>query len=614
MITLLDNNDKEELNKKIDDNVSELKSDLGNLCDNIGVVLSVKKMNNAQSTGKIKDVIQLLSGLTLLKDVEYTIAFDLSAVTTEPIYCYLYDGDGTRLYALNINAGDINGVFRYTPVNDIAGAYITFQSRAIDVTVYVTFDRTYYPKSKIDKLVETTENFNTKFDAVSNELGINLYHPVTGKADSIGDIKTKVVLASASLVKDTEYILDFSLNKETTNPVYCYLVDDDGNNIVSTAITVGNKVVKALYKATEDMSTNIIFQTKSADVSVSTTMTEIFYPNISALNKDEKELIIQAKRRLNDTDTETPSRAYLNHPNTLTLLHFSDIHNDAMNLRRIVDFADDMKHYLDDVVCSGDMVDNFTDDFTWWNNTEGAESVLCCIGNHEIVYQEGGENKRDTPQSNIFAKFFSNIENWGVNYTSGKCYWFKDYDDAKIRLIALHVQLYYSSESENAEQIEWYRNTLNEAKINGYSVIVLEHFPATNSISTRIDCNFTAKDGLLGNGITTAVMNTTQEFINAGGDFICYLCGHSHLDVIFTHNDYPNQIFVSVANASLEHYYSDFERVKGMKSQDCFNVFTADVTTNTIKLVRIGSNTDLYLRSRKCLVINYKTKEVISSS
>ena len=69
----------------------------------------------------------------------------------------------------------------------------------------------------------------------------------------------------------------------------------------------------------------------------------------------------------------------------LVLLHFSDIHNDVVNLRRVMEFASHYAPYLDDVLLTGDIAGG---DWSEWSEemdaVPGFHRVLKLLGNHDV--------------------------------------------------------------------------------------------------------------------------------------------------------------------------------------------------------------------------------------
>ena len=153
------------------------------------------------------------------------------------------------------------------------------------------------------------------------------------------------------------------------------------------------------------------------------------------------------------------------------------------------------------------------------------------------------------------------------------------------------------------EQAIWFANTLEDARKNGYAVIVLDHYiPYTY---TKFECPFNSiKPDAKSND--TRVVSAVSTFIKNGGEFIAYLCGHTHKDYCgVIEYDETKQIFICCASGSDKQSASDMARVQGTKSQDCFNIECFDTTNKIIKVYRIGADEDLTLRKKETLCIDY---------
>ena len=108
--------------------------------------------------------------------------------------------------------------------------------------------------------------------------------------------------------------------------------------------------------------------------------------------------------------------------------------------------------------------------------------------------------------------------------------------------------------------------------------------------------------------------DAVDDFINAGGEFVCWLCGHMHYDQIGTLTTHPNQIFIAVGTANNGAPWQDMPRIKETQSYDLFNIMSVDPVNKVIKIERIGATTDTYGRKHDYVSINYATKSLIATS
>lgn len=330
----------------------------------------------------------------------------------------------------------------------------------------------------------------------------------------------------------------------------------------------------------------------------------IFYWNKAELYDN---IMLQATRYL-----LTSTGKYDSKP--LVLCHFSDIHGDGINLKRILEFYNNYKAYFTDIIHTGDIVhDNFNDDFEFWKNTEGSNIILNCIGNHDSSRKEGDNYIQDITSKQCFDKFFKEqIENWNCVQPEsaedlGLCYYYKDYSDSKIRLVVLDCMHY--TDNQNS----WFSQVLTEAKDKNYSVLVANHYQGG---TMKCDESCTFQSPLWAHvdaTINEKASATVDSFMNAGGDFIAWICGHTHRDLFGVLEKYPNQTCIAVDCGFCNDYWNDSFRRIGTKSQDCFNIMSINRSLNTFSIYRVGNNIDLQLRSKKCLVYNYATHKVISN-
>lgn len=293
----------------------------------------------------------------------------------------------------------------------------------------------------------------------------------------------------------------------------------------------------------------------------------------------------------------------------LTLCHFSDLHADSVNLARIIEFKQKYQTYINDILSTGDSVSNrFSDSFSFWASS-GANNVLNTLGNHD-AFDAGGVLRS---QIDCYSKYFTPfIANWGVVQPSGAsesgyCYYYKDYAQQGVRLIVLN-DLHYDSIQET-----WLESVLTSAKNNSLAVIIAQHYQA--GLANAVNCTFNSNDyndkvvDLL-----TPPAEKVDNFIASGGEFVCWLSGHTHNDKFGTLVNYPLQVQIAVENAGCDSGWNDDARVLGTKSQDCFNVIAIDTYKKEIKLLRIGADYDRQLRHKGTLCYNYSTKTLISNS
>jgi hypothetical protein len=263
------------------------------------------------------------------------------------------------------------------------------------------------------------------------------------------------------------------------------------------------------------------------------------------------------------------------------------------------------------MLLSGDIAGGVWDvSHDWYDNVEGSSDIMCIIGNHD-TYDAYGEKGRTATEQDCYEHYLAkNIASWGVVYQENKCYWYKDYDVQKIRLIGLDCM------HPTDEQDTWFENILEDARTKGYSVVVTHHFNGVGKEDTDgFSCNFNSLqekslDPVL--NYHRRVMPIVDTFQNNGGDFICWLGGHCHTDFCGVSKQYPRQMYIVIGDASHDSIWCDCNRVVGTKSQDLFNIFSIDPSTKMIKMIRIGANVNRFMQHRNAICFDWANRKVVS--
>ena len=352
-----------------------------------------------------------------------------------------------------------------------------------------------------------------------------------------------------------------------------------------------------------------------------------------------------------------------------TLLYFSDLHSISRRLKRIMKYYNQYKEYIDDIVSTGDANNFFTTNFSFWKEN-GAGCVLNALGNHEVF---GGsreyELSEEDRQSNIVKKYtvaynvptYSSKECYDkfikpylsetkINFVENKCYFYKDYESAKIRIIALdvyhwkdvihckkeyadgHTESYTSEVFPNGdhvdkgEQSDWFKNILEDSRQKGLNVICMIH---TQKIDTLIDCTFTNLDrpssSYYGDNNNKEYSDLVEAFMAdhndeyGAGKFICWLCGHHHSDAIGLSSNYPKQLKILIDTAGCSRspnlpqydFTGNFDRIEDTYSDDLFDIFAVDTEHKYISLHRVGCHSDSHGRHIGNLLYDYKNMKLL---
>lgn len=321
--------------------------------------------------------------------------------------------------------------------------------------------------------------------------------------------------------------------------------------------------------------------------------------SIITLNKQLESFVIQS--------TATKASGIGSSLKPLTFIHFSDWHDVPVLWERLCDYMEEYKAYIQFALHTGDYCGNwqgnYTDAYLLKNTTN---PILNCVGNHDTYTQEMKKNT----QESTYRLLFNHTDNWGVTFGSGNntMYYYKDFQESEIRLIVLDC--YYDIDNQKT----WLEARLNEAKDLNYAVITAMH-EVSKSIVDKIQCTFQTLDNYEssgGNQSAGSFDTIIKTFKDNGGVHIVNLCGHEHDDMFgYTSNGVLNLV---VECATTWNGWTGGKRIAGTKTYDCFNVFSVEKDTGIFKVVRIGDNSDHYLRAKNILSYDYVNKKVLSNA
>lgn len=339
------------------------------------------------------------------------------------------------------------------------------------------------------------------------------------------------------------------------------------------------------------------------------------------------------------------SLSAFNSPSPTTLLWFSDLHADRTCMKNVMDWSREYGQYFDDVIATGDQLRlHFYEDWTWWHDL-GGDKVLQVIGNHDSWATASQFKASDYPgltfedmvqgmfgstysiikQKYVYDKLFAPvIDSWNVVQPTdaaqnGYCYYYKDYD--AVRLIVLDCMHYCRSDDwegtlATSKQHAWLIETLEGARQIGKPVVIATHMSPAHGISyLPVPCAYNTTDytgELTSSDVTRNAKDAVSDFILAGGEFVCWIIGHVHTNMLYTINTgTETEQFValltcdSATNPTSIARGSAGIRVAGTKTEDAFNVITFDTVRKLIKIVRIGANINDKMEEATKIVYRY---------
>ena len=337
---------------------------------------------------------------------------------------------------------------------------------------------------------------------------------------------------------------------------------------------------------------------------------------VAELNPGFDEAMTQAMRPKNVTVFGYPKET-----KPFSLFWFTDIHGDEREFGRLIEFFKTYRRHFDGAICTGDMMRDSAEhsDFDYWAATPGHEEIMSVIGNHDVLRNDNNYvniNYDDIlSMRECYVKYFAPfIGKWGVNYIPGKTYYYKDFDNKKIRLVVLDNMQRKNEPKAVIGQLAWLKDTLAGAREKDLSVIIAAHYNINDT--EKIECNFTEKS-ILYNGEfrdCDLYMKIVDDFRKEGGKFVCWIAGHLHRDFIIKSKKYPGQLCI-VCDAACDWQsaaYSETARVPGMKCGDLADTLVVDTSRHLIKLIRVGATMDGFMRPKNEVTLDYLTGEIVT--
>lgn len=377
---------------------------------------------------------------------------------------------------------------------------------------------------------------------------------------------------------------------------------------------------------------------------------------------------------------------------SLGLLHYSDIHGDDTSVKMILEAISKYEPYIDAVINTGDVVHYYAEpsgDYKhaalWWKGTGLPEKSLFVLGNHDGAVRSDSKGHLDGSADWDFmgkewdfdTYFGDYVGTLGYKMPQGydnpsspyykSCFWYKDFDAAKVRIIGLDCIHYNDSfRYLTNEQEDWLKATLAETLVpggpaEGYSVIIMCHYPIddyqgdnevwdepshrfkfnvrpqggrvmdhrTGSVvnfhsyprtSLRLDKRFSVRKKVplesarygYEKGDFNPLADIVQSWVDDGGKFVAWISGHCHADLMFYSEYYPDLLCVAVDQAGNLRGNSLTDRAEGSESRACANFYSVDTQNGLFKIVRVGGlRRDRFMVEKDVLCYDYINKQVV---
>lgn len=327
--------------------------------------------------------------------------------------------------------------------------------------------------------------------------------------------------------------------------------------------------------------------------------------SIIDLNRDVESFVIQASA----TRTQFFKSKFDDKFSVLQFLHFSDVHMRLDCWDRVIEYMNYYKDYISFALHTGDYCEGSQERYCdlYGEGIKRERLVYNSVGNHDTFSYDSEHNLSITGKKEPYELLFNHIDDWDVNFfdLEYSMSYYKDFPESNIRMIVLDP--YYDIDEQRRQLVL----LLDDAREKGLYVITAMH-EKTGHITESFGVTFqTLNDyvSLSGKPKRYDFEDDLVNFVNAGGVHICHFAGHDHHDGFgITENGILNSI---VPCATMWDGWSDGKRVEGTKTQDCFNIVSIDPNLKLLKLVRVGDNSDHYLREKKLLCFDFMNRKVI---
>ena len=249
---------------------------------------------------------------------------------------------------------------------------------------------------------------------------------------------------------------------------------------------------------------------------------------------------------------------------------------------------------------------------------------LITFGNHDANYGVNANYDSQLSDGEIYNNIFRENQRRSDIVSGGNgTYYYADDKINKIRYIILNAQDVSTVNNPNntvkpenntmynyvirQDQFNWLANTALATPDNTWSVVVCSHVspsrtdPANNGL-----INGDILMGILGaykdkkayNGTSQAnvrqdlQVNVTCNFTGKGGNVICVVSGHMHVDTITPTVHGVNINCIETLNDSKSVETGAPAKIVGTNTEQAFDIFTINKDTRTVNITRIGAGAD----------------------
>lgn len=488
-------------------------------------------------------------------------------------------------------------------------------------------DKLGYDYNELLSQHQKNTNYRWEQDYLKNPMSEG-YNKFTLLPLEVGGVKVNVPLSESDqfttirLRTPISKVIDYPSNNDTVPHLINIVCDDNSSYFMNVTIyykdgTYANQIAlintqtaQKTYTMNKNYKFRFIFgATDNHELSVNEIYEHFKITLTDDNNYDVFNFNQQAMKRTQQLSV-VRSPLFEDTKKQLTLLHFSDVHQLIQAWISVGRWMDRFDDCIDAGLHTGDYVKDFQSQYTdLYNEYMPTAPILNVVGNHDTYLNVGHDL---APKETTRSLIFNHTDNWGAIFRDNSdMYYYKDFTDSDIRLIVLDE--YYADATETA----WLEDVLEDAKENSLYVITAKHeplniIPAANRVSTFNPTDDWSNVPYAELPPPLDIEPYITAFINAGGKYICNLCGH-------VHRDYFGKTQAGLLNITIEcatvngASWNDSVRKAHTETQDCFNVISFDTIKKHIRIVRVGSNMNYDLSPKNVLVYNFETDTIVKN-
>lgn len=613
--------------KKTGDEISQLKADL----DYVAPVVAPVKVNLKLKNGTISNPnnadLVMTSEKIPCKFNDIITIYPVRPNIDEYHYEYgyrIYDANGATIANFPTNSADANPI----AIEKANAAYIDIQICEKNGTNYNSLRADTYgyvpyvliaDGASLSETVHEPENLYYKYGSDSVNYSISAQNTlVYGSAQYMAVMQcapnTKYIIKiSKAVTTHPRFRIAWSemYPNEAGLPVYDLVSkDNDMTDIYTTGATARYLLVYLGFTMATETPSQFI-SIIGYDLHVDPYARQII-KSTSDIFRQRAEVL-----RLKKTGSETYGEC------DAKFMFMTDIHGDASRLKDAIRrYKEWGNSYISAVLNGGDTVyQKLPDGLDWYYDQIDTLDipVLPTVGNHDAWSALSVlENDPVVVYDAIVAPIVSGsgIVQPANAATSGYNYYYKDFNNT-VRLIVVDCMYW------NATQLSWLENVLADAKTNNLHVLIMTHAPFPWADMETVDCSW-SKARMFAGYSQAALSDPTRtniqaaqavkNFIDAGGMFICWLTGHQHGDDVHILPNYGNQFVITLGSFAQRASMLQKSDIVTDYNYNCLTYITIDTFLNTIKLMRVGADIDMYGVLHNMLAIKYDENKIIASN